>query len=307
MKTEIRFWLRVARAPFLPVGVMPYLLGTAIAARSAGAFNLPIFLLGAAAILLILLAAHFNGEIHDVREDALSGVMGRNIFSGGSQEIVRNPSRAPRVETAARAAVTGAVAIGLILQFYCRTGAWTIPLGLTGIFAGYYYSKPPFRFASRGIGELLIAFCYGWLPVAVGCYLQSGAILPLVHWVSIPVACSVFNIILINEFPDYPADALAGKRNLAVRIGLPAAAWVYAAAGIAGGAALCALPRIQMLTGYGGVFYLPVAWLAMVLSLMMARGHYTDPVRLLWMCGLTIVVNLGASAAAIAGTFLARG
>jgi len=61
--------------------------------------------------------------------------------------------------------------IGLILQFYYKTGPWTIPLGVIGMITGFFYSTPPPRWVKRGIGELLIGFCYGWLPVAAAFYL----------------------------------------------------------------------------------------------------------------------------------------
>ncbi|MCX7966509.1 MAG: prenyltransferase [Syntrophorhabdaceae bacterium] len=109
--------------------------------------------------------------------------------------------------------------VGLIIQFYFKTGTWTIPLGVFGILSGFFYSMMPIRWVARGVGEILIGLCYGWLPVSVSFYLQIGEFNHIIHWVSIPIACTIFNVILINEFPDYPADIIAKKSNLVVRYG----------------------------------------------------------------------------------------
>lgn len=129
----------------------------------------------------------------------------------------------------------GAVSTGLFLHYHYRTGPWTLPLGAIGIVSGFFYSNRPFRWAHRGLGEVLVAFCYGWLPIATGFYLVTGffsrEILPL----SVPVGLSVFNLILINEFPDEEADRRVGKRNLVVRLGKEKAADLYLGVSILGG------------------------------------------------------------------------
>ena len=124
--------------------------------------------------------------------------------------------------------------IGLLLQLYYKTGPWTIPLGFMGMVAGFFYSTEPIRWVKRGIGEIIIGFSYGWLPIAVSFYLQTAHLAPLVHLMSLPIALSVFNVILINEFPDYPADLMEGKKTLTVRFGKKSASYIYAAACLGG-------------------------------------------------------------------------
>gem|GEM_PF-3507126 len=85
---------------------------------------------------------------------------------------------------------------------------------------------------------MLIGFCYGWLPVAVGFYLQREGFVPAVHGVALPIAFSIFNVILVNEFPDYPADRAVGKRNLVVRLGRERASRVYLLVALLTGASL---------------------------------------------------------------------
>lgn len=292
----IKGWIQLSRPPFHLVGVFPFVLGTVLAWRTYEVFNWPVFIWSTIAVVLIMLSTYYGGEYHDLKGDKLSAEMERNAFSGGTQAIVKNLLPPRQAKIASYIAIILAGVIGLILQFYYRTGPWTIPLGVIGMIAGFFYSTPPLRWVKRGIGELLIGFCYGWLPVATAFYLQAGTIDTIVHWISIPIACTIFNVILINEFPDYPADLIEGKKNLLIRLGKNTAAFLYipmtVIAWIAFGLAVSqGLPAVTFL------LYLPVFLIGLTLVVLMSKKNYFDRKRLQLICGLTIVVNLGTSMA----------
>jgi len=292
----INGWVQLSRLPFHLVGVLPFILGTILAWRTYGVFDRPVFIWSSIAVVLIMLSTYYDGEYHDLKEDKLSAEMERNLFSGGSQAIVKNLIPHRQAKIAGYVTLVLAGIIGLILQFYLKTGPWTIPLGAIGVIAGFFYSTPPLRWVKRGIGELLIGFCYGWLPVATAFYLQTGTIDNIVHWISIPIACSIFNVILINEYPDYPADLIEGKRNLVVRLGKETSAFIYIAATVIawivfGLAVSQGLPAVTLL------FYLPVFLIALWLVFLISKKDYLNKKRLELICGLTIIVNLGTSLA----------
>lgn len=305
-KNPIKTWMSLSRLPFHSVGVLPFVLGSMLGWRVCSQMNIPVFGLGLAAVVLIMLMTYLNGECFDIKEDSLSAKIGKNPFSGGSQLIVHNIVDARRVKAVSLASITAACAIGLLLQFYYKTGAWTIPLGATGILAGGLYSLPPIRLVKWGIGEMLIGYCYGWLPIAVGFYLQSDGIAPIVHWMAIPVACTIFNVILINEFPDYVPDATTGKRNLLVRIGKKKAAKIYAfAAAISW---IIFFVSARMYFPYPvAILYFPVFLLSAVVAVMMLIGYYDKDKLLMFMCGSTIIINLATTAIYIAGVVLTDG
>ena len=302
-KNPIKTWALLLRLPFQFSGVFPFLIGSILAFHTVKIFNLPVFLLGLTAVVLIMSSANLNGEIYDVIEDKLAVKLGKTPFSGGSQVVADGIVSPKKVNFVSVIAIISAFLIGLILQFYFKTGPWTIPLGLTGIIAGFYYSKPPLRWVKRGVGELFIAYSYGWLPVAVGFYLQDGNINTLVHWVSLPIACSIFNVILINEFLDYSPDLQAGKKNLVVRLGEKKAAAIYAIVAIIGMVTfLVSLSKGVPLAA--GLFYLPVGILSLVVILMVVSGKFNNRVLLEKICLITILVNLGTNIAYIAGLLI---
>lgn len=296
----VRGWLTMARIPFHSVGIMPLILGTVLAWRLDGAFSLPVFALSLLAVILIMLATYASGEFYDLEGDRLTATMEKNFFSGGSQAVVEGLIPPVYAKATSYIAAMAAIIIGLVLQFHYATGPWTIPLGIIGLFSGFFYSTEPVRLVKRGVGELFIGLCYGWLPVATAFYLQTSHFSTLAFWMSIPIGLTIFNVILINEFPDYPADRIEGKANLMVRFGKKTGSILYAAAGVGtvvsfAAGILAGAPKVTW------AFFPLVATLSLIPSWKMARGGYTDRKKLERMCAATLVLNLLVAAAYIAG------
>jgi len=287
--------MALSRLPFHSVGVLPFILGAILAWQQAGTFHWNILACGTAGVVFVMLATYYAGEYWDHVEDALSAELGPSRFAGGSGVVHKGllPRRAPLV--ASIISVLLALGTALVLQLGYRTGPWTVPFCILGLLGGFFYSARPVRWVSTGLGELWIAFCYGWLPVAVGYYLQTGQLTALVHWLSCPIGFSIFNVILLNEFPDYQADLSAAKQNLTVRLGRERASKLY---GLASLASWIALP----LSLLGGVparalwMYLPVLILSVILVLLVLRGRWQDRQVLERLCAANLLVNLGTTA-----------
>lgn len=146
----------------------------------------------------------------------------------------------------------------------------------------------------RGFGEIFICFCYGWLPVASAYYIQTAAIHPLIHWLGIPIGFTIFNVILLNEFPDYEADKATGKRNLLNRTGKKRGMLIYVALSMLASLAVLFSPiwGIPFKVIY---YYLPILIISLFIAVMLLRGKYEDRKMLEILCGLNIAVNLGTS------------
>ncbi len=295
---KLSAWLALSRLPFHSVGVLPFILGGVLAWRRAGAFRWDVFAWGTLGVVLVMLATYYANEYWDVVEDALSARLGPSRFAGGSQVLLRG--LLPR-HAALRASLVSlwlALAVALILQWGYDTGPWTIRFAALGLLGGFFYSARPVRWVSRGWGELWIAFCYGWLPVAVGYYLQAGEIAPLVHWLAVPVGLTIFNVILLNEFPDYPADLAAGKANITARLGRERASLLYGLTSLGSWVAVL-LSLDHGVPTQAMWFCLPILALSLILTVLVMRGRWRDRVTLEKMCGANLVVNLGTTAAHI--------
>jgi len=295
IQTKIAAWFGLSRPPFHTVGILPFFLGTFLAWRLRGVFSIPIFVFGLTGVLLVMLSTYHAGEYFDHVEDGLSKRLFRSRFSGGSGVIPDGvlPRSVPLWTSLIAIALAGV--IGLILQFGLKTGPLTLLLGCIGVLPGFFYSARPIRLVEKGYGELFIGFCYGWLPVASAYYIQSGDIAPMIHWMALPIGLSIFNVILINEFHDHPADLAVGKANLMVRLGKKKGVILYVLVAILSWLSMHAslsagIPRKAL------YLYLPVLFLSAGISLTLARGKHANPLVLEILCGLTIAVNLATTA-----------
>jgi 1,4-dihydroxy-2-naphthoate octaprenyltransferase len=295
---RVSAWMALSRLPFHAVGVLPFVLGCVLAWQETGAFRWDICAWGVLGVVLIMLATYYAGEYWDYDGDELSAQVGPSRFAGGSRVLQRGllPRRAAL--WASLVSLVLAAGVTLVLQWGYHTGLWTAPFALLGVLGGFFYSARPVRWVSRGIGELWIAFCYGWLPVAVGYYLQAGRIAPLVHWLAVPVGLTIVNVILLNEFPDYQADRATGKDNLVVRLGRRRAAYLYGLVSLLGSAAVLLSPQ-QGVPARVVWFYAPILVLSVSLVVLVLRGRWRDRSVLEWLCGTNILVNLGTTAAYI--------
>jgi 1,4-dihydroxy-2-naphthoate polyprenyltransferase len=287
-------WLVMARIPFHSVGVLPFALGSVIAWRSEAVFNWGLWFWGTLGVVFIMLSTYFFGEYFDYPEDCISHASTPSKFAGGSGVLPSGifPRTVPFY--GGIGALVMAAAIGLIIQFGYGTGPWTIPLGMIGMIGGILYSTPPIRWVSTGFGELWIGLCYGFLAVTVGFYLPTSRIEPLVLIVSIPIAATIFNVILANEYPDYKSDLAVGKRNMLVRFGPVNGARVYVAVSFVGwiSALFCVAVGVPLIFL---VFYVVPLLLSVYASREFVAGNWTDRSKLEKLCGLGICINLGTT------------
>ena len=203
---RLKAFFALSRPPFHTVGILPLVLGAVFAHYEEAAFNWSIFIWGVVGVILIMLVTYYAGEYWDYQEDKLSAKGYPSNFAGGSGVIQRGilPKRVALI--ASIVCLVLALGVGVILQFGYGTGVWTLPMGILGLLAGFFYSARPVRWVSTGFGEVWIAFCYGWLPIAAGFYLQTGYISAVIHWMAIPVGLSIFNVVRVGGAVPYGGD-----------------------------------------------------------------------------------------------------
>jgi len=283
-------WLTAMRLPFTTVAVVPFAVG-AFLARGAQPYSLPAALLGGLAVLLLCIGCYLLGEVYDQNEDRRTLAHGRSKFAGGTLVVVHGVLAPRAVLLVAAACFAVAAGLGVTIAVLQRS-LLLFGLGALGAAAAALYSLPPIRLVARGVGELLIGLCYGWLTLVTGYACATGALPPGSVLAALPIGLSVFNIILVNEFPDFGPDGEAGKRNLLQRVGRPAGAWIYALASLATAVALVAIWSVHRPGSLGHLAAAaPAALLALGLGLVVARGRWRDQAALEPVCALTIVLN----------------
>jgi 1,4-dihydroxy-2-naphthoate octaprenyltransferase len=143
------------------------------------------------------------------------------------------------------------------------------------------------------LGEILIGFCYGWLSIAAGFFLFAGFFSPQVSLLSIPIGFSIFNVILINEFPDEEADRAIGKRTLVVRFGKERMGDLYIGLSLLTGFSFV---KMMWNAGFTPTWLLVLSGVPLVLILwnliQVWLGNYRDHKKLELLSLNTFLVNL---------------
>jgi 1,4-dihydroxy-2-naphthoate octaprenyltransferase len=287
-------WWRLSRVPFLSVGILPMILGFVLAWRWGYRGPIELYLLSSMAVILIMWMAYYLGEWNDFEGDLRNQSFNR--FSGGSRVLVKGilPVWVPLV--LGYGCLAGAIIIVSYIYLEYQTSPWTLLLGGIGIFSGFFYSGKPFRWSYHGVGEIVIGFSYGWLPIATGFYLFTGFFSQQVLLVSIPVGLSVFNVVLINEFPDEEADREIGKKNLVVRFGKERMADLYLGLSL-----LVGLSFIKVMSTLGETpFWLHVlSGIPLILILWSViqvwQEGFRDAKKLELLCRNTLLINLSVA------------
>jgi len=291
LKLYFSAWWKLSRVPFLSVGILPLILGFVLAWRWGYKGPLGLYVLSIMAVILIMWMTYYVGEWNDLEGDRVN--QNFNQFSGGSRVLVKEALPAWFSLVLGYGCLAGAILIGFYIYLQYQTDLRTLFLGGVGIFFGFFYSNKPFRWSYQGLGEIIIGFCYGWLPIATGFFLFTGFFSPQIFLLAIPVGLSIFNVILINEFPDKEADQAIGKKNLVVRFGKERMGDLYIGLSL-----LTGFSFIKMMWGFGRTpFWLLV--LSGIPPLMILwnliqvwRGNYYDSKKLERLCRNTLCVNL---------------
>jgi len=227
MKRKLKSWIIELRAPFLTATLVSITLGTAIAWARNSVFNLQYFLLALIGGIFLHLGTNVANDYYDHKSgnDEVNKEFVRP-FSGGSRTIQLRLLTPPEVISGALVFYALATLIGLYLSWVI--GPLVLVLGLFGLFSGFFYTAPPFNWASKGTGEALVGINFGALMTLGAYYVQtqSLALEPLVA--AIPVSLLIAAVLYINEFPDYLADKTVGKSTLVVRLGRSKAVYGYA-------------------------------------------------------------------------------
>jgi 1,4-dihydroxy-2-naphthoate polyprenyltransferase len=227
MIKRVQYWITELRAPFLTATVVSIILGTAIAWTRSDAFNLPYFALA----LLGGMCAHLGTNVANDYYDHKSGNDEVNKefvrpFSGGSRTIQQGFLKPREVLGGALLFFAIATSIGVYLSF--MNGPIVIALAMIGLVSGFFYTAPPFNWASKGAGEALVGVNFGALMTLGAYYIQTQTLSLEPVVAAIPVSLLIAAVLYINEFPDYVADKAVGKRTLVVRLGRDKAAYGYA-------------------------------------------------------------------------------
>jgi 1,4-dihydroxy-2-naphthoate octaprenyltransferase len=286
-------FIRLGRPLFLVGGVVMHALGAAAALSAGARLNLAALFWGQIAITAIQWMTHYGNDYFDLEADRANATP--TNWSGGSR-VLPDGLLTPRTALVTALTLAGIAGVAaLILAFVVNTGALTIPLLALALGLAWFYSAPPLRLHSRGVGEITAALLVPGLAPQTGFYLQSGGLTPLPFLAVIPLCCLQFAMLLAVDFPDVAGDRAAGKRTLVVRLGAQRAARLYAIVLVT---AYLALP-VLVIAGLPPLIALAVGLMSPLALLQLwriRRGDFRNPARWNRFAFYSIALLLGTAA-----------
>ena len=228
------------------------IVGTAVAI-SEGVFSLWPALAALLGALLIQIGTNFANDVFDFKKGA------DTTERLGPMRVTQAGLLSPRQVMLGMWVTFGlATLIGLYL---IAIGGWPIVvIGVLSIASGIAYTGGPFPLGYHGLGDLFVFIFFGLVAVCGTYYVQALTVSPAVIWVAVPVGLLATAILVVNNLRDIETDRTAGKKTLAVRLGVRGAQIEYLLLlGMS-----YAVPPLMWLTGVSKPWVM-LAWLSLLL------------------------------------------
>jgi len=153
---------------------------------------------------------------------------------GGDTEERVGPTRVtqagiltPRAVKRATLTVFGAAFV--VGTYLVAVAGWpVVVIGLLSLLAGWGYTGGPYPLAYHGLGDVFVFVFFGLVAVGGTYYVQALDFAPDLLLAGAGVGALTTAILVVNNLRDVETDARAGKRTLAVRMGVPGTQAEYA-------------------------------------------------------------------------------
>ncbi|AQS37221.1 1,4-dihydroxy-2-naphthoate prenyltransferase [Shewanella psychrophila] len=214
-------WILAVRPRTLPAAIGPLLVGN-ILALELEQFSILIACTSMLCAILLQVATNLANDYFDFK----SGIDTEERL--GPVRVTQSGLLAPeKVRNAMTLCLVLAIIVGSYLIYH---GGWPIAfLALAAILGALGYSGGPYPLASHGLGEVA-AFVFFGLVAVVGSYFLQAGETNTAAWI-LGCAIGFLNaaIMLVNNTRDIETDAKAGKKTIAVRLGIGQARVIYQA------------------------------------------------------------------------------
>ena len=293
-------FLRATRLPFLTATFVPVLLGIAVAAWANG-FSWWLALVTLIGGACIHLGLNIANDVFDTTSGADAANVNPTQFSGGSRVVHYGLLSLRTITLLSLAFYAIGIAIGVGLA---AVRGWDLLwLGVAGALLSLFYTAPPLKLVHRGLGEIVVLLGFGPIMTLGAYFVQAREydLEPLLA--SIPVGILIALVLYVNEVPDRPADAAAGKRTLPVRLSKDAVVNGYAAA-VALTFALIAVFAVAGWIVRPAIIALAAAPLAVPVYRAL-REHYEEPYTLMPAMAKNIQLHLATGVLLILGYLIA--
>jgi 1,4-dihydroxy-2-naphthoate polyprenyltransferase len=217
----LRRWYLAIRPKTLPAAASSVIVGSALAWRDGG-FSAGPALAALGVALLLQVASNLANDVYD-------GERGADTAARLGPVRVTQSGLLSRHQVKRGVAVVVCLALALGVYLTVVAGPWVLLIGVAAIVAALAYTAGPYPLGYHGLGEVFVFVFFG-LAAVVGTYwVQTGATTQPVWLMAVAVGAPITAILVVNNLRDIEQDRSAAKRTVAVRIGVRATRFEYAA------------------------------------------------------------------------------
>ncbi|MBI4651781.1 prenyltransferase [Candidatus Desantisbacteria bacterium] len=213
-------WFFETRPQFLILSVILVLYGSAVAFYH-NSYNLAAFIL----LMVGLISMHLSCNVLNDYYDYKSGIdlhTAPTPFSGGSGFLPSGKLNPSGVFILGISSALIGIAIGV---YFCITVSWALlPIVIAGAISVLFYNTVLTKIM---LGEIFAGFGLGLLPIMGIYFVYTGRYDIQAVFAGVPPFLLVFNLLLLNEFPDAEADKKGGRKHIVIVLGPKIAAWIY--------------------------------------------------------------------------------
>ncbi len=210
-KDSLRAWLLATRPATLTVGVIPVIIGTAVAQTMHAVRILPALcaLFGA---IFIQIGTNLANDVFDYEKGA------DTAERLGPLRVTQAGLLSPaKVRLGMYASFGMATLLGLYLCWV--SGPLIVLIGTLSIASGIAYTGGPYPLGYHGLGDLFVFVFFGLVAVCGTVFVEAGQVPALAVFSALPVGAIATAVLSVNNLRDGPTDIKAGKKTLVVRLG----------------------------------------------------------------------------------------
>ncbi|SBN64120.1 1,4-dihydroxy-2-naphthoate prenyltransferase [Curtobacterium sp. 9128] len=230
-RATARDWIGGARLRTLTLGVVPVVLGTTVGfvdsgiAGDFGAFlakdgHLTIAVLALLVALFLQIGVNYSNDYSD-------GVRGTDEFRVGPARLTGAGLAKPRTVLTVALTFFGLAAVAGIVIVVLTQLWWLLIVGAAAIVAAWFYTGGKKPYGYNALGEVFVFVFFGLVAVLGTEYVLIGRVAASGWAAAVAAGFFACAVLMVNNIRDIDEDRLAGKRTLAVTVGLPIARVLY--------------------------------------------------------------------------------
>ena len=208
--------LRIIRVHIVVGGAFAFSLGALLAIVGGGTFNPLLVVIFYAIVFCGDLSTHFSNDYFDIKVDKY---IEQKKFFAGKNILVNHPELRGQSRKISIFLLSTSITLAILLVLFQVASLELLIITVGANFLGWFYSAPPLRLISRGLGEVALAVSVGFAIPALGYMSVRGALDQLFVFFVFPFVMYALMLSLSLEAPDREIDLKGAKRNLVVRNG----------------------------------------------------------------------------------------